>query len=129
MKTTAKAVVFGISEGKIVLIIFCEVQCFGLRGHALEGVVAELAAVVAVGHDSLFGAEHHIFIHLRTVAAVVAGTLHFFAEQHSDPFLSDAIIQYPAGNFQCHFPQKDAGKKEKDPETKFQICCGGKGAQ
>ena len=113
---------FAISEGKIVLLVFAEVQSLGLRGDTLEGVVAELAAVVAMGHDSLFGAEHHIFVHFRTVAAIVAGTLHLFAEQHSNPFLSGVIIHHSAGNFQCHFQKKDGRGKKKTQSSELQIC-------
>ena len=114
--------VFAVSEGKIVLIVLGKIQSLWLRGDTLEGVVAEFAAVVAVGHDSLFGAEHHLFIHPRAVAAVVAGALHFFAEQHSDPFLSAVIIHHLAGNFQCNFRKKDDRDHKQDPSSPVKIC-------
>ena len=74
--------VFVISEGKILFFIFGKIQRLGLRGDALEGVVAEFPAVVAVPDDSLFGAEQGILPQLGAIAAVVAGLLHLFAKQH-----------------------------------------------
>ena len=74
--------VFVISEGKILFLIFGKIQRLGLRGNALEGVVAEFSAVIAVPDDSLFGAEQGILPQPGAIAAVVAGLLHLFAKQH-----------------------------------------------
>ena len=79
---------FAVLQGKIVLFVFGKIQSLGLGGDALEGVVAEFPAVVTVPDDSLFGAEHHFLVHFRAEAAVLAGPLHLFSKQHSDPFLS-----------------------------------------
>ena len=89
--------VFAVLQGKIVLFIFGKIQSLGLGGDPLEGVVAEFAAVVTVPDDSFFGAEHHFLVHFRAEAAVLAGPLHLFPKQHSDPFLSPVLYNSRRG--------------------------------
>ena len=113
MKTTAKAVVFGISEGKIVLFVFGKIQSPGLWGDAREGAVAEFPAVLAGDDNALFGAEHHVLVHSGAKAAMVTGSLHLLAKQHSNPFLSSAIIHHPSRNFHSQFyPQNHRRKNQ-----------------
>ena len=108
--------VFVISEGKIFLFIFAEIHGPGLGRNPLEGVIAEFAAVFAHRHNSLLGAEHHLLVHFRAIAAVQAGALHLFPEQHSDPFLSGHIIHHLSGNFHCFFQKKHhRGEGKCDP--------------
>ena len=76
------AVPLFVLKGKILFFIFGKIQRLGLRGNALEGVVAEFPAVGAVPDDSLFGAEQGIFPQPGAIAAVMAGLLHLFAKQH-----------------------------------------------
>ena len=113
--------VFDISERKIILFVFAEVHSPGLRGNPLEGVIAELPAVVADRHDSLPGAEHHFLVHLRTEPAVQAGALHLFPKQHSDPFLSAHIIHHVSGNFHCYFRKKSCRYKKQAHHAEPQI--------
>ena len=120
--------VFHVLQGKIFLFIFAEVQGLRLRGNPLEGVIAEFPAVVADRDDSLFRAEHHILIPLRTEAAVQAAALQLFPKQHSDPFLSSHIIHHPGGNFHCYFCEKEGWAQKKRGYTCAQIqkcegCC------
>ena len=101
--------VFAVSEGKIVLFIFGKIQSFGLGGDPLEGVVAEFPAVVTGLDDSLFGAEHHLLVHLRAEPAVEAGALHLFAKQHLDPFLSRVLYTMSPGLSSVIFTKTRAG--------------------
>ena len=112
-KTTAKAVVFAVLKGKVVLFIFAEVQSFGLRRDAPEGVIAEFPAVVTDRDDSLLGTEHHFLIHFRAEPAVEAGALHFFTKQHLDPFLSRPLYTMNKGISSVIFTKRRTGISSK----------------
>ena len=71
------------SEGVVLVVVFGEIQGLGFLGDALDGIVAEPAALTVRGLDTLLGAQDRIVVQLRATAAVGAGTLHLLSEKHS----------------------------------------------
>ena len=71
------------SEGVVLVVVFGEIQSLGLLGDALDGVIAEPAALAVGGLDALLGAQDRILIQLCATAAIAAGTLHLLSEKHS----------------------------------------------
>ena len=71
------------SEGEVLVVVFGEIQCLGLLGDALEGIVAEAAALAVGVLDTLLGAQDCVLVQSCTASAIAAGTLHLLSEKHS----------------------------------------------
>ena len=71
------------SEGVVLVVVFGEIQGLGFLGDALDGIVAESAALAVGGLDALLGAQDRVVIQLCAAAAIAAGTLHLLSEKHS----------------------------------------------
>ena len=71
------------SEGEVLVIVFGEIQGFGLLGDALDGVIAESAALAVGALDTLLGAQNRILVQSCAASAIAAGTLHLLSEKHS----------------------------------------------
>ena len=65
-----------------MVIVFSEIERFGLCGDPLAGIVFETAAFLFFGDDTVFGTQHLLFVHQRTVGTVAAGAGDLFSEQH-----------------------------------------------
>ena len=49
-------------QGKIIVVVFSEIQRFGFRGDPFTGRVTEFPTLMLNGYNTMFGAEHLILI-------------------------------------------------------------------
>ena len=61
-----------ISKGKIVFVVFAEIQGFGLGGDTLTGIVLELSAFFFFADYTTFGAKDEFLIDFGSVGAIGA---------------------------------------------------------
>lgn len=69
-------------QRKIMLIVFPEVQCFGLRGNTLAGIILEFTAFVGFNNHSALDTQNLFLADFGTVGTVRAGMGDFLSEQH-----------------------------------------------
>ena len=67
-------------QGKILFVVFGEIQRLFLHGDPLGGIVLEFPALVTGILHALLGAEDQILFQLGAELAVAAGRLDFFCE-------------------------------------------------
>ena len=69
---------------EILGLVLAEVQGLGFYWNPFAGVIAKTHAVVIGVSNSFFAAEDLPIFKLHTVGAVAAGTLYFFAKEHTE---------------------------------------------
>lgn len=85
-KTAVRAIAFTavlMLQGKILLVIFGEIQGLGFQRDPLTGIIAEFPAFIGGRFYPVFDAENAAVFQLRTMKTVRAGTFYFFTKQHN----------------------------------------------
>ena len=63
-----------------MFVVLLKVQCFGLGGNSLAGIVFEFPAFFAIFHHAPLGAKVGVVAEKSAVLTVFAGTRQLFAE-------------------------------------------------
>ncbi len=104
-KASPVGLAFAYSEGKILIVVFFEIQGLCLDGNPFTGIVLKLPAGFVSGDDAFFDAKDLIAIDGGAVGAVSAVALDLFPKQHKyylESFVS-FIIHPAAPNCYCEF--------------------------
>lgn len=64
------------------MLIFTQIQRLGLSGDTFTGIIAELPALTANGHNAPLGTQNLRVIQFCTMQAVAAATVDFLSKQH-----------------------------------------------
>ena len=70
-------------QGKILIIVLRKIDCFGLFGNSLKGVVIEFSALFNIGGQSTLDAQNVTVVQKCAMSTVFAGFLNFFTKQHN----------------------------------------------